>query len=177
MLDRDKQMLTFHKIYERYSRDVYRYSFWLSGSAEDADDITSETFIRAWVGRDKIRTETVKAFLLAIARNLYLNQRRREKRHVDLSSEHVDPHPGPDHQVESRQELERAMSTLRSLNEVDRTAFLLRIQHELPYEEIARILQLPPTTVKVKIHRTRLKLAAREIGETNEGKNSPTPDS
>jgi RNA polymerase sigma-70 factor (ECF subfamily) len=169
-------MLTFHEIYERYSRDVYRYSFWLSGSAEDAEDITSETFARAWVGRDEIRTETVKAFLLAIARNLYLNQRRRAIRHVDLSPDRVDPYPGPDHQVESRLELERAMHTLRLLNEVDRTAFLLRIQHELPYEEIARILQLPLTTVKVKIHRTRLKLAAQEIGETHEGKNPSTRD-
>ncbi len=169
-------MLTFHEIYERYSRDVYRYSFWLSGSAEDADDITSETFARAWVGRNEIRTETVKAFLLAIARNLYLNQRRREKRHVELSPDQIDPHPSPDRQVESRLELERAIGALRSFSEIDRTAFLLRIQHELPYEEIARILQLPLTTVKVKIHRIRLKLAAREIGEINEGKNSPTPD-
>ncbi|NOH02687.1 MAG: RNA polymerase sigma factor [Chloroflexi bacterium] len=161
-------MLTFHEIYERYSRDVYRYSFWLSGSADDADDITSETFARAWVGRNEIRTETVKAFLLAIARNLYLNQKRRSNRHVDLNPDQVDPYPGPDRQVESRQELERAIGALRSLNEVDRTAFLLRIQHQLPYEEIARILQLPLTTVKVKIHRTRLKLAAQEIGETHE---------
>lgn len=168
MLIRYSLMLTFHEIYERYSRDVYRYSFWLSGSAEDADDITSETFIRAWVGRDRIRTETVKAFLLAIARNIYLNQKRRAKRHVDLNPDQIDPNPGPVHLVESRMKLERAMTALRSLPEIDRTAFLLRIQHELPYEEIARILHLPLTTVKVKIHRTRLKLAAHEIGETNE---------
>lgn len=161
-------MLMFHDIYERYSRDVYCYSFWLSGSAEDADDITSETFTRAWVGRYEIRTETVKAYLFAIARNLYLNQKRRAKRRVNLSLDLIDPNPGPDHQAESRLELERAMNALRSLPEIDRTAFLLRIQHELPYEEIARILQLPLTTIKVKIHRTRLKLAANEIGETNE---------
>lgn len=169
-------MLTFHETYERYSRDVYRYSFWLSGSADDADDITSETFARAWVERYKIRTETVKAYLFAIARNLYLNQKRRAKHRMNLSLDLVDPNPSPDHQVESRLELEHAMNALQSLTEVDRTAFILRIQHELPYEEIARILQLPLTTVKVKIHRTRLKLAAQEIGETNEGKNSPTRD-
>ena len=57
-------MITFHEIYDHYAKDVYRYACWLCGSADDADDITSETFARAWVGRDAIRTETVKAYLL-----------------------------------------------------------------------------------------------------------------
>lgn len=159
-------MLTFHEIYERYSRDVFRYAFWLSGSADDADDITSETFARAWVGRDEIRTETVKAYLFAIARNLYLKVLRQTKRQVDLNPHHTDPQPAPELQVESRLAVDRAMIAIQALTEVDRAAFLLRVQHELPYEEIARILQLPLTTVKVKIHRVRLKLAAQEIGET-----------
>ena len=57
-------MITFHEIYERYAGDIYRYACWLSGRADDADDITSETFARAWAARDEIRTETVKAYLL-----------------------------------------------------------------------------------------------------------------
>ncbi len=158
-------MITFHEIYERHSKDVYRYVCWLSGSAADADDVTSETFARAWAGRDEIRTETVKAYLFAIARNLYLQQDRKSKRQTGLSPAHADPNPAPDQLVESRLELERAMRAIQTLPEVDRAAFLMRIQHELPYEEIARILQLPLTTVKVKIHRSRLKLAAAEIGE------------
>lgn len=158
-------MITFHEMYERHSQDVYRYAFWLSGSADDADDITSETFARAWVGRDAIRTETVKAYLFAIARNLYLQGLRHTKRQADLTPHHPDPQPAPEQQVESRLELSRAMDAIQSLPEIDRAAFLLRIQHDLPYDEIARILQLPLTTVKVKIHRARLKLAAHEIGE------------
>ena len=158
-------MVTFHEIYERYSKDVYRYAFWLSGSADDADDITSETFARAWAGRDEIRTETVKAYLFAIARNLYLKQLRHAKSQTDFPPHHADPKPAPEQLVEAKLELHRAMDAIQSLPEVDRAAFLLRIQHELSYEEIARILQLPLTTVKVKIHRARLKLAALEIGE------------
>jgi len=158
-------MTTFHEIYEHHSKDVYRYAYWLSGSADDADDITSETFARAWVGREEIRTETVKAYLFAIARNLYLKGLRHANRQADLTPHHADPKPAPEQQVESRLELDRAMQMIQSLPEMDRTAFLMRIQHELPYDEIARILQLPLTTVKVKIHRARLKLAAQEIGE------------
>ena len=156
-------MITFHEIYERYSKDVYHYSFWLSGSAQDADDLTSETFARAWVGRHKIRTETVKAYLFAIARNLYLNQKRSANRKVELSHDLVDPKPGPDQMVENRLELDRTREAIQKLSEVDRTAFLLRIQHEMPYDEIARILEIPLTTAKVKVHRARLKLAEARL--------------
>jgi RNA polymerase sigma-70 factor (ECF subfamily) len=158
-------MITFHEIYERYSRDVYRYAFWLAGSADDADDITSETFARAWAGREEIRTETVKAYLFAIARNIYLKGQRHRKRETDLSASQIDTKPEPERIVESRFAIHRLMNVIQSFPEVDRAAFLLRIQHELPYEEIARILQVPLTTVKVKVHRARLKLAAHEIGE------------
>jgi RNA polymerase sigma-70 factor, ECF subfamily len=158
-------MNTFHELYERYAKDVYRYACWLSGSADDADDITSETFARAWVGRSDIRTETVKAYLFAIARNYYLKQLRDDKRQTDLNAHQVDPQPAPEQLVESRLELTRAMQAIQKLHEADRTAFLLRVQHELSYEEIARVMQLPLTTVKVKIHRARLKLAAIQIGE------------
>ena len=158
-------MITFHEIYEHHSKDVYRYAYWLSGSPQDADDITSETFARAWVGRDEIRTETVKAYLFTIARNLYLKGLRHTKRQVDLDPLQADPKPAPEQQVESRLELDRAMQAIQSLSEIDRAAFLLRVQHELAYAEIARALQLPLTTVKVKVHRARLKIAAQQIGE------------
>ena len=157
--------ITFHEIYERHATDVYRYACWLSGSVTDADDITSETFARAWAGRAEIRTETVKAYLFAIARNYYLQANRKSRRMTRLSPAHADPQPGPHELTESCLELVRAMDAVQTLSEMDRTAFLLRVQHDLSYEEISRVLQIPLTTVKVKIHRARLKLAAMKIGE------------
>ena len=47
---------------------------------------------------------------------------------------------------------------LQALPEIDRAAFILRVQQELPYEEVARVLQLSLVAVKVKIHRARKKL-------------------
>lgn len=158
-------MLTFHDIYERYSQDVFRYACWLSGSALEADDITAETFARAWAGRETIRTETVKAYLLAIARNLYLQDLRKDRRQTALSDVMADPGPAPEQQAQSRFELDRVLAGLQTLPEADRTALLLRVQHDLPYAEIARIMQLRETTVKVKVHRARLKLAALQTGE------------
>jgi RNA polymerase sigma-70 factor (ECF subfamily) len=61
-------------------------------------------------------------------------------------------------QTEHKAELDAVMVALRQLPEVDRAALLMRAQEEMPYEEIAEALQVPLTTVKVKVHRARLKL-------------------
>jgi RNA polymerase sigma-70 factor (ECF subfamily) len=55
-------------------------------------------------------------------------------------------------------ELERVRETLRKLPEEDRAAFLMRAEHELPYEEIARVLALSLSSAKVKVHRVRRRL-------------------
>lgn len=160
-------MITFHDLYQKYAQDVYRFSFWLSGSAMEADDITSETFIRAWTSRKKIRTETVKAYLFAIARNLFLEQHRKGGRMVELTTDYADTDLWPEQAVEMRQDLQIVGELLQSLAEIDRTVFLLRVQHELPYAEIARITDLSLSAVKVKVYRVRLRLAEIRIDEEN----------
>ena len=151
-------MFDFQDLYKTYATDVYRFSYWLCGDAVDAEDITSETFLRAWTHRATIRTETMKAYLLSIARNLYLERLRKHRLHTELSNTMPDPSPGVDRRIEDRDELVRIQGALQQINEVDRAAFILRVQHELPYAEIARVLQLSLSAVKVKVHRVRLKL-------------------
>jgi RNA polymerase sigma-70 factor (ECF subfamily) len=56
-------MLSFEELYIAYSPDVYRFANWLSGNTNDAEDITAETFTRAWMNFAIIRTETLKAYL------------------------------------------------------------------------------------------------------------------
>lgn len=153
-------MLKFQDLYDAYANDVYRFAHWLSGDRFEAEDITSETFVRVWVRFSTIRTETLKAYLFAIARNIYLQKRRKRKNQVALNDAYPDPNPEPEKLVESRLELLRVQSALQNLPEVDRAAFVMRVQHELPYAEIARVLELSLTTVKVKVHRVRKKLLA-----------------
>lgn len=151
-------MLNFQNLYESYAADVYRFAYWLAGDTAEAEDITSETFIRAWVRRSTVRTETLKAYLFAIARNIYLEHQRKRRRNVALEDVYPDPSPGPDKSVESRSELLRVQKVLKTLPEMDRAAFIMRVQQELPYVEIARVLGLSLTAAKVKVHRVRKKL-------------------
>jgi RNA polymerase sigma-70 factor (ECF subfamily) len=158
-------MLTFQDLYEAYANDAYRFAFWLSGDRLDAEDITSEMFIRAWVHNGSIRTETLKAYLFTIARNVYLEQLRKSGNHVALNDIYPDPGPEPDKVFESQFMLGEVQRVLQTLPEVDRVAFILRVQHELPYAEIARVLELSLSAAKVKVHRVRKKLLAEFVDQ------------
>jgi RNA polymerase sigma-70 factor, ECF subfamily len=151
-------MISFHDLYQQYARDVYRFSYWLTGDAAEAEDITSETFVRAWTATDQFKVQTVKAYLFTIARNLYLHSKRRTMRLTKLDPEMTDPALNPSDLAVQRSELESVMRAMQSLPEIDRAALLLRAQHELSYEEIAQSLGISLAAVKVKIYRARLKL-------------------
>ena len=65
-------MLAFRELYARFHHDIFRFAYWLSGNAAEAEDIAPESFVRTWTNMGRIRTETLKAYLLRIARNTYL---------------------------------------------------------------------------------------------------------
>jgi len=150
--------LNFTEIYTSYADDIYRFAFHLTGNYHNAKDITSETFIRAWTHKSTIRVETLKAYLFTIARNLYLEQLRKKENMDSVSEKTINPDPGPDLLLESKFKLELIHSFLQALPEVDRTAFILHIYNDIPYAEIARILELSISGAKVKVYRVRKKL-------------------
>lgn len=153
-------MLDLGRLYESYARDVHRFALFLSGDAALAEDITSETFLRAWHASDRIRTETVKAYLFTIARNVFLQEVRRSGRHVALTDGLPAGVPDPQASVEASAGFDALIDALRRLSESDRTALLMRCQHDLPYEEIARTLGISVAAAKVRVHRARLRLAS-----------------
>jgi RNA polymerase sigma-70 factor (ECF subfamily) len=149
----------FGQLYEHYARDVLRFAWYLTGSLSEAEDITSETFVRAWVESGTLRVETVKAYLFMIARNLHVDWRRREARRGEMVGEPPDPSPGPDEEADARAQLKAVIAALQQLPEIDRAALLMRSQDEMPYETIALALGLTPVAARVKVHRARMKLA------------------
>jgi RNA polymerase sigma-70 factor (ECF subfamily) len=153
-------MMDFHGLYSRYARDVHRFALYLSGDAALADDITSETFLRAWSSTAPIREATVKSYLFAIARNVYRTELQRARRHVELPDTMESTRVDPDEGLDQRAALAEVLRALRQLPETDRAALIMRAQDEMPYDEIARALNVSLSSAKVKVHRARLKLAA-----------------
>ncbi len=151
-------MSDFSEIYRRYAPGILRFAWCLTGNRGDAEDITAETFARVWTSSEPIRTQTIKAYLCTIARNLYLQGRRRQSRRAELTDELPDNSAGLHERVEQKHELERVVSRLQKLPELDRAALLMRALEDLPYEEIALSLGISEGAARVKVHRARVQL-------------------
>jgi len=157
-------MTAFNTLYKKYAADVFRFALYLSGDRSQAEDITSETFVRAWTSPEPIELATVKGYLFKIARNLFLHGLRSKSRHVPLDRELPDPQASPYLQAEQKEEFRAMLAGLQQLPEVDRAALLMRALDAMPYEEISRALGISLSSAKVKIHRARLALAGVRHG-------------
>jgi RNA polymerase sigma-70 factor, ECF subfamily len=155
----DARPTTFHELYERYAHDVYRFAHWLTGNPHDAADITSETFVRAWTATEEPRSETVKAYLFTIARNLHRNRWRKQSRLEELDEATPDVAAQPDQVAIHQEEFQLALQAVQALPEIDRTVVLMRAEEGLSYEDIANATGLTATAVRVRVFRARARLA------------------
>ena len=161
-------MDTFRLIYERYQRDVYRFALFLTGDAALADDLTADTFVRAWDARDRIRQDTVKAYLLTITRNLYRDHLRGRRPFVELDEAIVDRGPALHVQVEHRSSLRDIRNRLRRVAKGDRRALLLYVFKDLSYADIAATLGISIGATKSRISRAREALSDAAPGPRGE---------
>lgn len=153
-------------LFDQYAGAVYGYLLRLSGDRELADDLTNETFYRAMLALEGFRGESsVKTWLLRIARNLYLNRVKREKRLTSLDAleeagiSFTAPHPGPETVALHREQNEALEHALLALSELDRSILLLASQEKLSYQEISQVVGLSVAAIKVRIFRARQRLA------------------
>lgn len=154
--------LDFSDLYRSHAPDVLRFALYLSGDRTVAEDIVSETFVRVWGARDRVELPTVRAYLLAIARNLYLQSRRRERGREPIESWSeilIDATGDAERLRAGRAEMEQLLAHLQELPEPDRAALLLRSQ-EISYEEIGATMGITAGAARVRVHRARVRLAA-----------------
>ena len=148
--------MDFETLYRRYFDHVRRFAQALTGSAADADDITSATFVRAWTSTRPIRVTTAKGYLLTIARNLWRDQLR-AARPASESIETLVHEQSPEASAIEAEHTARVLAAMRGLPQGDREALLLRTSG-LGYDEISVILGISLTATKVRIFRARQKL-------------------
>jgi RNA polymerase sigma-70 factor (ECF subfamily) len=158
-------MNDFQALYERYSRDLYRFALVLSGRPADAEDLVADTFVRLWAAPGEIRETTVKAYLFTILRNLFLSRRRTAGRNVPLEDTLQDPAPRHDERAAAQWELAAVRQHLAAMTDLDRTALLMRGPEGRSYEEIGTALGVSAGAARVRVHRARVQLA-KAIGKT-----------
>jgi RNA polymerase sigma-70 factor (ECF subfamily) len=140
--------------YHAHKDAVYRFAWRMTGSGTAAEDIVQETFLSLL--RDPERYDPgrapLRAFLLAVARNLTRKRWRTEQRWDALDEESFVAEPVD---VTAGQTAELVGQAVQSLPPLQREALILAEYEELSLEEIARSVDAEVGTVKARLHRAR----------------------
>ncbi|MFI0819877.1 RNA polymerase sigma factor [Streptomyces sp. NPDC021098] len=155
----------FATLYDRYAPDIHRYVARRLGDGA-ADDVTAETFLIAFRGRDRYDQErsTVRPWLYGIAANLIGKHRRAEVRALRaLARTGVDPVAESwveraDSRVAAEVARRPLAAALAGLSARDRHVLLLIAWADLSYQEVAEALSIPVGTVRSRLNRARRKV-------------------
>lgn len=153
----------FEKLYETYYMRVYSYVMTLAKKQYIAEEITQETFYKAFTAKNAFRGESnALTWLCAIAKNLFLDEMRRQIKNVDVTSDaNTASGINIEREVEDHDASYRIHLALNELEEPYRKVFELRIFGELSFREIGSICGKTENWARVTYHRAKLKLQER----------------
>ncbi len=147
---------------------LFRLALRITLQREEAEDIVQDTLLKVWNSREEAEIANIEAFAMTICRNLALDvcekKERCNIRFDEMAHDRPDISPTPDESMisgESRHLLENIINTLP---EKQRTAIQLREIEGKNYKEIALIMGVTETDVKVSIFRARKKIKEQITG-------------
>lgn len=142
---------------------VYNYFRYRVGHGVAAEDLTSLTFEKAWVARNRYRRDlgAFSTWLMTIARNVATDHYRRRRDHAPLeAADHVAGGDDPHAEAEQREASRKLARLLGELSERDRDLVALKYGAGLTNRVIAKHLRLTETNVGTILHRAVQKLKA-----------------
>lgn len=158
----------FNYLLDTFWDDVYGFQLKRIENESDAEDITIQTFSRAF---DKIETfddnYTFKTWLITISKNIHIDLLRKDKKKMlpkNLNdNKHafqiLDESPSAEDKLITEQNLAKLLRDIKKLNPHYQEVINLRYFHELSYKEISKELDQPINNVKVKLLRAKKLLA------------------
>jgi RNA polymerase sigma-70 factor, ECF subfamily len=158
-----RSKVAFAELYRRHAARVYRYCLGRTGNVNEAQELTSETFIAAMEGIRSYRPGHFGAWLLGIARNKVALFYRRRKDTVPLDESEPDfrPHAAVEQIVGERLQLAKVARAMRTIAPERAEALSLRILGELPTAEVARVMGKSEPAVRMLISRALADLRER----------------
>lgn len=156
----------YRLLFERYSRPIMSFLYDLVGRRELAEDLTQETFVRAYRSLKSLRDPSkFSTWLFGIARNTAresIRSRVREGQKIDLDDRQVaeldDGKQPPEAELLNRELNTVIGRALRGLDEDKRLVFTLKILHQRSYEEISMITGFSIPKLKTDLHRARTEM-------------------
>lgn len=153
----------FDQLCRQCSPMVYRYLMSLGCSASLAEELTAETFYRAFLHIGQFHGECkIESWLCAIAKNIWFKERKKSGRFVSLDTlaEAADPEDRIE-RVHDREQVRIALKLLHTLKGPYKEVFTLRILGDLKFREIAEIFGKTESWAKVTFYRAKEKIIER----------------
>jgi len=154
----------FETIVGAHHGEIYRYLRRVTARPTEAEDLSQETFLRAYRAYRTLGPDAnVRAWLFAIATNLSRNHFRSEKRRrvahqaVSLENREADPE-GPEAEALLGEARTLVDITVRGLPLKQRLAFIMRKIHDLDYEAIGRSLDCSPESARAHVFQALRKI-------------------
>ncbi len=163
---RNGDTAAFRQIYEQHHRFILRFLYGMVGEIGLAEELTQETFVRAFTSINTMRNEAqLSTWLGGIARNVASNSfrsRRRENRNVEIDSQQIrelsDSMPSPDDELLNIELQDVIRAALRGLSEDKRLVFVLKVLQQKSYEEVAEITGSSIPKLKSDLHRAKAEM-------------------
>ena len=150
------------RLYETCYMRVFSYVMTLSGDRSLAEELTHETFYRAFTRQREFRGESDEVtWLCAIAKNLFADEKRRANRRGEIPEDLPDQAKSVAKTVEDQDSSFRIHMALHQLEEPHREVFELRVFGELSFREIGVIFGKTENWARVTYHRARIRLQER----------------
>ena len=149
----------FDELVDRYQGPLFNVAYRITGSIDDAMDVTQAAFVKAF---EKLDTFNPKyrffswIYRIAINQSLNLVDRRREEPHPEV--EPPARHPNPEHDYRGIEAAEAVQGGLMALPPHSRAVIVLRHIQGLSYREIGELLEIPEKTVKSRLFTARRQL-------------------
>jgi RNA polymerase sigma-70 factor (ECF subfamily) len=152
-----KDQEAFGELYDRHVVRVYRHIYYMVGSAAEAEDLTAQTFLRAWeaIERYQVRGAPFVSWLLRIAHNLGVSHLRSRRESSQLHDGIVDDkmRRDPEWAYQQTAEEELVHAAILKLREEQRQVIVLRFIEDLDYREVAEIIGKSVAAIRVIQHR------------------------
>ncbi len=153
----------FIKAYDDYADDLYRFAYFKLGSEEEAKDLVSVIFLKAWnhIQTNSLKdAKTLRALLYRIARNAIIDHYRDKGLAAEISLEDApqalelpDETPGQEEVIDQKADLALIQEKLMLLKDEYREIIIWRFVEDLSLDEIANITEKKKGNVRVLLHR------------------------
>ena len=156
---------TCERLYNAHYMRVFSYVMTLSGDRHQAEEITQDTFFRAFSSRTEFRNEADEVtWLCSIAKNRFVDEKRKQARTEPIPDALPDRGKSVEQAATDKDSSFRVHLALHDMEEPYREVFELRVFGELSFQEIGTIFGKTENWARVTYHRARLKLQER-MGE------------